>query len=237
MTGLSPEGLRAAAAELLAAASAKRAESQREWARRRLDSEPCPLEGPGGAWRAKHPRIAAEERALRKGRAELLANWKHKHEGTPETHEHASRRNQGALATLYKRGAIDGEQLASAEEIAQVAERIAADVTVKTASLETRVDGSGWRYEALHDEKLRRVRREMAYTEWRQRLPHPAPVLDMLTGDQLGFTIVAKRYRMGNQRTKRLLIDALDLWPQILGAVCKEIDEKDLAAAHRRLAA
>jgi hypothetical protein len=59
----------------------------------------------------------------------------------------------------------------------------------------------------------------------------------MLVGEPVGFTIVAARYRMHNRKAKQLLIDALDLWPEILGAVCKEIDEKDLAAAHRRLAA
>jgi hypothetical protein len=42
---------------------------------------------------------------------------------------------------------------------------------------------------------------------------------------------------MHNRKAKKLLIDALDLWPHILGAVCKAIDEKELAAAHARLAA
>jgi hypothetical protein len=240
-----PKGLRAAAEELLRAAAAKRLATQNEWARRRLETELCPILGDSGTerrariladWRARHPRIAAAERSLRKGRAELLVNWKHKNEGTAETHEQASRRNQGALAALYKKGAIDGEQLASAVEIALVAERIASDVAVRTASLETRVDvtrlGDGSFFE-----RLSQVRREQAYTRWRAQLRQPAPVLDMLVGEPIGYTIVAKRYRMGNERAKRLLIDALDLWPQILGAVCKEIDERDLAAAHRRLAA
>jgi hypothetical protein len=127
MTGLSPKGLRLAAEELLWAAKAKQAASRREWARRRLETELCPILGdPAAAWRAKHPEIAADERGLRKGRAELVQRWKHKNEGTPETHEQASRRNQGALASLYKNGSIDAEQLASAVEIALVAERIAA---------------------------------------------------------------------------------------------------------------
>jgi hypothetical protein len=173
---------------------------------------------------------------LRKSRAELLERWKHKNEGTPETHEQASRRNQGALVRLYETGAIDSEQLASAVEIAVVAERIASDVAVKTASLETRVDvtriGDGGFFE-----RLGQVRREYAYTEWRQRLSHPAAVLDMLIGEPLGFTIVAARYGMHHRRAKRMLIHALDVWPEILGSVCKEIDDKVLAAAHARLAA
>lgn len=91
-------------------------------------------------WAERHPRTAAAERAFRKERAELLDRWGHKNDGTPETHEHASRRNQGALVRLYQTGAIDADQLASAVEIATVAERIGADVAVRTASLETRVD-------------------------------------------------------------------------------------------------
>lgn len=188
------------------------------------------------AWARQHPDIAAAERAHRKGRAELLERWNHKNEGTPETHERASRCNQGALARLYQSGAIDAEQLAAAVEIALVAERIAGDVAVRTASLETRVDvtriGDGGFYE-----RLGQVRREMAYTRWRAQLPCAAPVLDMIAGEAIGFTVAARRYRMHNRKAKQLLIDALDLWPQILGAVCKATDERELAAAHARLAA
>lgn len=188
------------------------------------------------AWARRHPDAAAAERALRKNRADYLERWKHKNEGTPETHEQASRRNQGALARLYQSGAIDAEQLGAAVEIATVAEKIGSDVSVRTASLETRVDttrlGDGGFYE-----RLGQVRREAAYTRWRHALPQPAPVLDMLIGDPVGFTAVAARYRMHNRRAKQLLINALDLWPHILGAVCKEIDDKALMAMHARLAA
>jgi hypothetical protein len=188
------------------------------------------------AWARRHPEIAADERALRKQRAELVERFKHKNEGTPETHGHASRRNQGALAALYKNGTIDSEQLAAAAEIGQVAERIARDVAVRTASLETRVDvtrhGDGGFFE-----RLGQVRRELAYSQWRRLLPHPAAVLDMLVGEPVGFTIVARRYRMHNRRARQLLIDALNLWPEILGPICKEVDDKELAAAHARLAA
>jgi hypothetical protein len=184
-----------------------------------------------------HPKAAAAERRLRKQRVATLADWKHKNEGTPETHEHASRRNQGSLASLYKSGSIDAEQLASAGEIALVAERIGADVAVRTASLETRVDLGPRHYDALHDERIGQVRREAAYSRWRAQLPQPAPVLEMLVGEPVGFTIVAKRYRMHNRKAKQLLISALDLWPVILGAVYKEIDGQALAMAHARIAA
>lgn len=183
-------------------------------------------------WAKRHPQAAAAERALRKERAELLDRWCHKNDGTPETHEHASRRNQGALVRLYQTGAIDADQLASAVEIATVAERIGADVAVRTASLETRVDvtrmGDGTFYE-----KLAQVRHEVAYTRWRGEVSGPiAAILDMLVGEPVGFTVVAQRYRMHNRRAKRLLLDALDLWPRILGTVRKDVDDATLAAAH-----
>lgn len=188
------------------------------------------------AWARRHPEIAAGERQLRKHNAELGKRWKHKNEGTPETHEKASHRNQGALARLYKSGAIDSEQLASAAEIAAVAERIAADVAVKTASLETRVDRGPRGFDALHDERIGRVRREMAYTRWRAQLRTPAPVLDMVV-DDCGIAAAAVRHRLHVRKVRRLLLEALDLWPEILGEVCRAIDDKDLDAAHKRLAA
>ena len=56
-------------------------------------------------------------------------------------------------------------------------------------------------------------------------------------GGPIGFTIVATRDRMHNRRAKKLLIDALDLWPRCLGHACKTADREDLDAAHARLAA
>lgn len=187
-------------------------------------------------WARRHPKAAAAERNLRKERVSLLERWKHKREGTPETHEYVSRQ-EGALARLFRSGAIDREQLAAAVEIALVAERIGADVAVRTASLETRIDmtrtGDGTFFE-----KLGQVRREAAYTRWRSEVQGPiGAVLDMICGagrggEPIGFTIVAKRYRIHNRKAKRLLVDALNLWPRILGEVCKEVDAATLAAAH-----
>lgn len=185
------------------------------------------------SWARRHPQAAAAQRGLRKDRAEMLERWDHKNNGTPETHEHASRHNQGALVRLYQSGAIDAEQLVAAVEIATVAERIGADVAVKTASLETRVDmtrlGDGTFYE-----KLSQVRHEVAYTRWRSEVRGPiAPILDMIVGEPVGFTVVATRYRMHNRRAKQLLLDALDLWPRILIGVRKEIDPAALDAAQK----
>ncbi|WP_235530332.1 hypothetical protein [Sphingomonas sp. Leaf62] len=183
-------------------------------------------------WARRHPDAAKAERAFRKGRAEMADRWDHKREGTIETHERASRTHQGALARLWHSGAIDADQLAAAVEIAIVAERIGADVAVRTASLETRID-SGRRGDGAFYEALSRVRHEVAYTRWRAAIDGPiGAVLDMVVGETVGFTVVAKRYRMHNRRAKKLLIDALDLWPRVLGQVCKEIDRAAVDQAH-----
>lgn len=186
------------------------------------------------AWAQRHPRIAAQERSFRKARAGLLKRWDHKKDGTPETHEHVSRISQGALAQLCRNGTIDHHQLAAAVQIAETAERIGADVAVRTASLETRVD-SGGRREAALLERLGQVRREVAYTQWRRAIG-PArimPVMEMIAGDgaPIGFTIVARRHGMHNRRARSMLIEALDLWIRTLGQVCKEIDEASVTAA------
>jgi hypothetical protein len=238
--------LRESAARRLAAVRAARAvpakvvslnpkrpkRDRRSQAQRRLDAR---AEAGKEAWARRHPAAAASERRLRKERADLVARWKHKNDGTPETHQHAARRNDGALARLYETGAIDAEQLAAAEEINLVAERIAAGVTIKTASLETRVDvtrmGDGGFYE-----RLSQVRHEMAYTRWRHALPAPAPVLAMLTGEHLPLTIAARSFGMGHKRLKRLLIGALDLWPRMLRDAVREVDQGDLDRAHARIA-
>ena len=148
--------------------------------------------------------------------------------GTPET---LAKFSEGSLQRLLLSGDISAEQKAYAESIADVAERIASGVQVRTCSFEARVDRKRNGDDAFF-EQLGAVRREMAYTEWRRQTTNVlAPLHELIVEDQL-LTIVARRYRMDNRRLKRLLSDALDLWPKILGRVCKEIDAATLAAAH-----
>lgn len=116
---------------------------------------------------------------------------------------------------------------------AQLAERIARDVTVRTAGLESRVDttrmGDGF-WEALGA-----VWAEVAYTRWRGQLRGSAAVvLDMIVED-IGLTIAAQRHRIHNRKARQLLIEALDAWPRIFGQVRKEIDPASVAAAHAGL--
>lgn len=186
------------------------------------------------AWARRHPRQASEERQLRKTRVETIARWKHKNEGTPETHEQHRRRSDGALARLYQSGAIDADQLASAVEIAAIVSLIGSDVQVKTASLETRVDVTRIGDSGFF-ERLGQVRREIAYTGWRAALGmRAAAVLEMIAGDE-GYASVAARHGMGARRAKALLLAALDLWPDAVRSAARSVDERDLAAAHARL--
>lgn len=182
-------------------------------------------------WARRHPDLAEDERRLRKERAVLVKTRDPKREATAETAARAERHQDGALARLFRSGAIDKHQLAAAEQIALAAERLGAEVAIKTASLETRVDvtrhGDGTFFE-----NLALVRREMAYKRWLKEIEGPAgAVLEMIVGEPVGFTIVARRYRIHNRKAKRILIAALTLWPKILGDVCKKVDERDLAFA------
>jgi hypothetical protein len=180
----------------------------------------------------RHPAQAREERKLRQAQANLGADWRHKREGTPETHERAARTVQGALARLYMAGAIDADQLACAAEIARVHAQIVREVVPATVSLETRVDqgrGGGVFFEALG-----RVRAEIAYSRWRGALKRPGVVLAIITED-LGVSVAARRFGMRNATAKAMLIAALDRWPDEMQRACKAVDAADLAAAQAGL--
>lgn len=181
----------------------------------------------------RHPEQAREEKGLRRAQAKLRADWSHKREGTPETHAHAARTTQGALARLYMGGAIDANQLAWSAEIARVHAQIVRDVVPATVSLETRVDqsrsGDGAFFEALG-----RVRAEIAYTAWRAALPKAGVVLAMITED-LPVSVAARRFGMRTARAKLLLILALDRWPEHKDDARRQVDAADLAAAQAGL--
>lgn len=183
-------------------------------------------------WRRKHRDVASNERALRKTRAEVEHRWDHKINATPATLEHAANHRAGPLARLFDSGAIDAEQLAAAVDIADAYERRCREVTVRTASLETRID-AGRRGDGAFYEALGAVQREVAYQRWSAAVRGPlAAVLTMIVGDALGYTIVARRWRMSNRRAKQLLLDALDLWWRELGSARRDVDAATLVAAH-----
>ncbi len=175
-------------------------------------------------------RTAQAQRQLRKQRAQLLERWRHKNEGTPETHEAHARRRPGAIARLHASGYLNDDELAWAQQIAAVVEKITADASVRTASLETRVDSS--RHGDAFFEALGAVWNEMAYSRWRRELgAHGAVVLDIVVRD-VGLARAAGAHGMHVRRARRVLTDALALWARIHGTVRGEVTEADLLAAH-----
>ena len=184
-------------------------------------------------WARRHPARAAEERAFITGRAELLTRWGHKNAGTAETHEAHSRSRAGAIARLHASGYLNDDELAWAQEIAAAAARIMADALVRTASLETRVDGSR-RGDAFF-EALGSVWSEMAYSRWRAALgPKAALVLDIVVHD-VGLARAAGEHGMHARRARRLLSDALALWARVHRDVREDVTPADLLAAQAGL--
>jgi hypothetical protein len=165
----------------------------------------------------------------------LREAWGHR-QGTPETHDKAARLRDGTIARLYRSGAIDAEQLQAAADIAAIVERIAADVNVRTASLETRVD-SQRAGDGAFFERLTMVRAEMAYTRWRRAISAAVPIaalLELIVAD-CGLVAVARRHRMSVSRLRAGLIAALDLWSDALEHAIRSVRREDLIEAHARL--
>ena len=207
---------------------ARRARDTRSAVQRQLDQQRADAQV---AWAKRHPSAAKEQRSLRKHQAQRIERWRHKNAGTIETHDHASRTHQGALAQLHANGTIDNDQLEWSAEIANVYRSIESDVTVAVASLEARVDQS--RSVAGAVEGVRRVRLHYAYTLWRDQLPAPKQmVLDMIVGDAIGYSVAARRYGVHNRKAKRLLLAALDAWPDCVQRAYRSVSTDDVEKAN-----
>lgn len=169
---------------------------------------------------------------LRRERLQAEARWSHKNEGTAQTHDYASRTREGALVRLYTAGSITADQLEHANEIGSVIERIHADVHMGIINYEPRIDRST-NQPILLLESIRWVRLEMAYGWWRPRAPSPiAAVIAMLGPDPMPFSTAALVHRMHKRKARRILIDAIDLWPEAKDWAERQVDDGDLAAAH-----
>ena len=143
-------------------------------------------------------------------------------------------RMTSGIARMFADGGIDDVQFASAIEIAYIAEAIERNVSVRCASLESRVDGSGSARNALL-ERMAQVRREKAYGEWHQTLPMPKRlVLDMILTTQ-PLVATARAYRVPWRKARGHLIDALDRWIDIRERVWRRIDEHEVLARYARL--
>lgn len=184
-------------------------------------------------WAQRHPARAKEERGFRKARAELLDRWHHKNEGTPETHEAHRRRRAGAIARLHASGYLTDDELAWSQEIAAAAAQLMADATVRTCSLETRIDVS--RHGDAFFEALGAVWNEMAYSRWRAAMgTDAAMVLDIVVHD-VGLVQAAGRRGVHVRRARKMLVDALHMWMRIHAGVRREVSAADLAAAQAGL--
>jgi hypothetical protein len=179
--------------------------------------------------RLKEERLADERRRVEE-------YWGTNGNATAQTREHAHRTQQGAIARMFEAGHINGDELEWAAEIAEVADLIMRDVSLASASWETRVDCNGTSKDKLL-EGVRRVRLEMAYGWWRDRISEPkTAILAMLTGETEAYSTVAARHRMGKKRARKLLISAIDLWPEAVEWAEKRVDREDIDQAHARLA-
>lgn len=169
--------------------------------------------------------------------AELAERFGHK-PGTPETYAALeaipTNRRQSPITRMYEAGAINDEQLRAAEEIATVAEMIERTVSVRGASLEARVDNAGAGRDVLI-ESLARVRLEVAYSSWRDRLPTPKRmVLDMVITNR-PLVATARVYGVPWRKARAALIHALDRWTDIKEHVWNRIDEEDVRSIYARI--
>lgn len=190
---------------------------------------------------ARHPVRAREERGFRKEQRQRQRDHRGRDllrdSGTPETKAKAAKVRQGSLARMYEAGQLTIEQLASAQQIRGVAERIGRDVGYGSFSLETRVDqsrsGNGAFFEALGA-----VRAEVAYRrwcEWLKRDAHAGAPAIALIVDELSVTQAAKHWGMRTASVRKQLSTALDEWSDIIGEAARDIEEADLLAMHAGL--
>lgn len=191
--------------------------------------EPAPaLQKPAGMsrqeWKIERKRLLEEHRAATQT---LADKWIGK-QGTPETLEKLGHHTD-CLQQLLVNGTIDKEQLEWAAEIANVYRSIQSDVALTGGSIEARVDNDrGAR--GLVAENIRRVRLHHAYTLWREEIPVPkALVLDMIVGDQVGYTVAAARHCVSARKARRLLIEAIDRWPDCVTRAYRAIDDDAMA--------
>lgn len=184
---------------------------------------------------SKFAQAEADELAMRARRVAQMEQWSHKNEGTPETHAYAARVEQSSLYRLMMSGDINEDQKAWAEEIGIAAEMIERDVAVKIVDYTPRIDCGASGRDVLV-EGIISVRRQIAYTWWRERIQQPKrAILDMLTGEPKSFSAIAREYHMHKRRAKRLLIASIDLWPDAMEFAEKEADAASIAAAHAGL--
>lgn len=183
---------------------------------------------------ARHPDRADEERGFRRNQATLKERFGHRRAPTPETLDKVSHVQQGAMARLFQGGHISIDQLAWCQEIRSVSEALQREVGMAVISVETRVDNGSALF-LREGQSLGRVRAEMAYSAWRRSLEKPAPVLAMVLEDRM-CRPVAMAFRMRDETLRKMVIEALDSWPDFSRDARDRLSEEDLRDAEARLA-
>jgi len=177
---------------------------------------------------------AAASKARREALAEKWRPW----EGTPETNERIAQvpehRRQSPLARMARLGKITADELADANEIASIVEMIERGVSVRSASLEARVDFAGSGRDALV-ESLGRIRMEIAYTAWRKAIPDPKRmIIDMLTGN-VGYVDLARIHGMHWRTARKKLMTAIRIWPRFKYEARQSVDAETVQETYSRL--
>lgn len=146
------------------------------------------------------------------------------------------RRSQSSsgLVRLHENGHLSDEQFLAAQHIARVIRSIESEVSVRGASLEARVDNSNSSRDILI-EHIQFVRDEVAYTNWRKKIPFPKRmVIDMISTEK-SLAAIARKYRKSWVKARVILTDSLDIWITERDRVSDKVDEQDMLAAHYRI--
>ncbi len=182
-------------------------------------------------------RLTLEHAARDLRRETLLDRWGHKR-GTPETYEQisyvAEGNRQSGIDRLHESGQISNEQHGAAMDICYIAESIERAVSIRSGNIEARVDCQAGDRDQLI-ESLTRIRLEMTYSNWRDRLPMPRRmVIDMVTNTQ-SLVNTARSYGVPWRKARGRLIDALDRWIDIREMIWRTIDEQNVMPIHFKL--
>lgn len=144
------------------------------------------------------------------------------------------RRHGSSLSTMRDKGQLSEEQYQAACEIAFAAEMIERSVSVRCASLEARVDSSGSARDALI-EKLGAVRFEMAYSQWRSRLPMPRRMVVDMVIESSSLVSIARVYNTPWRRAREMLLRSLDHWPAVKERIWRDVEERDVLWRYARI--
>lgn len=144
------------------------------------------------------------------------------------------RKSSSGLVRLHENGRITDEQFKASMKIAIVMEYIQRDASIKSSSIQARVDNSSGNRNNLL-EGIERIRDEVTFSHWRRRLPTPKRlILDMLTVDR-PLAATARVYRLSWARARMALVDALDLWIQLRDDADRLVDEDEVKSALYRI--